>query len=126
MTTTNIERKRALNLKAVKRYRAKNPLICAHRMRARRAAGKYVNTKYDPTAAKRHYEKFPERKAAMYAVRKAINKKELVREPCFICGAEAQAHHSSYDVAMWLVVTWLCPRCHGLAHREAFDLKARS
>lgn len=49
-------------------------------------------------------------------VTQAIKTGRLIRQPCFICGAHAQAHHSSYAADMRLDVTWLCPQHHKDAH----------
>ena len=37
------------------------------------------------------------------------------REPCAMCGKEqAEAHHSDYNQP--LMIVWLCPNCHRVAH----------
>lgn len=87
----------------------------------------------DRVAARRAYAKTPEgklaharanarwivahaiRRKASNAVNNAIRDGKLIPEPCFICGAKAQAHHPDYSRP--LSVTWLCPSHHKAAHR---------
>jgi len=49
-------------------------------------------------------------------VSNAIRDGRLQPQPCFVCGARAQAHHADYDAP--LAVTWLCPTHHAQAHKE--------
>lgn len=62
---------------------------------------------------------------ARHAAYRAIERGELVREPCEACGESpvgvdgrslVQAHHNDY--AEPLEVRWLCARCHGIEHRS--------
>lgn len=54
------------------------------------------------------------RRQAHLKVRSAIREGALVPEPCFVCGAKAEAHHPDYDAP--LAVSWLCPPHHKQAH----------
>lgn len=57
------------------------------------------------------------RQAAHSAVRRAIVKGILVRQPCIRCGSEKSvAHHEDYDKK--LDVMWLCTPCHKQRHKE--------
>ena len=60
---------------------------------------------------------------AQAAMHNAINRGELVRpKHCSRCGTDAMSihgHHRSYEPHMWLLVEWLCARCHRRAHRQA-------
>lgn len=47
-------------------------------------------------------------------VAKAIKSGQLVRQPCFVCGEKAQAHHPDYSAP--LDVVWLCVMHHRQAH----------
>lgn len=51
----------------------------------------------------------------------AIKSGRVSPQLCFVCGAEAQAHHSDYENAIG--VTWLCPQHHSQLHREFRDLQ---
>lgn len=42
---------------------------------------------------------------------------KVQRQPCFICGERAEAHHPDYSQP--LSVTWLCPQHHKDAHAIA-------
>lgn len=57
----------------------------------------------------------PERASAKRAVMTEVRSGRLVRQPCEICGAAAQAHHDDYSKP--LDVIWLCPNHHGERHR---------
>lgn len=56
--------------------------------------------------------------AARQAVKYAVMKGWLNREPCNVCGAErVHAHHPfGYDRENRLRVVWLCPKHHSAAH----------
>lgn len=59
----------------------------------------------------------PERRAAQIAVGNALNSGRLVPLPCWVCGAQAHAHHPDYSHP--LDVVWLCPTHHKQAHQLA-------
>ncbi len=59
----------------------------------------------------------PDRKAATQAVNNAIRDGKMKRLHCFICGAEAEAHHPDYSRP--LDVMWLCPAHHKQTHTMA-------
>jgi hypothetical protein len=53
---------------------------------------------------------------ARRAVRLAIERGDMKREPCEVCEAEpADAHHDDYNKP--LEVRWLCEKHHGKEHR---------
>jgi hypothetical protein len=41
-------------------------------------------------------------------------------ENCEYCGSSENihGHHSSYSEDMWLIVTWLCAKCHNRLHKD--------
>jgi hypothetical protein len=49
----------------------------------------------------------------------AIQSGNLVREPCEVCGNNAEAHHEDYSKP--LDVTWLCKKHHAARHAEIGD-----
>lgn len=56
------------------------------------------------------------RKRAIQAVNNALRDGRLDRQPCFLCGSKAQAHHPDYSAP--LAVAWLCPTHHAQTHKE--------
>lgn len=58
------------------------------------------------------YARNPEKFHARAAVYRALERGELVKQPCEVCGTElaVQAHHDDY--ARPLEVRWLCRRHH--------------
>lgn len=61
------------------------------------------------------------------AVFRALKSGRLTRpSTCSECGAEGfiEAHHDSYAREHWLVVRWLCHRCHCLADHPPVGLSA--
>ncbi len=67
-----------------------------------------------PGYAQEYQAKHPDRRAAHIAIGNALRDGRIVALPCFICGGEAQAHHTHYDAP--LEVVWLCPPYHKAAH----------
>ncbi len=59
----------------------------------------------------------PQAAWAHMALRSAIRRGLIQREPCEVCGAEgADGHHDDYDKPMQ--VRWLCRRHHRLFHQR--------
>ena len=56
----------------------------------------------------------PQRRAAQVALGNAVRDGRLKSQPCFLCGADAEAHHPDYSRP--LDVVWLCPAHHKQAH----------
>jgi len=56
----------------------------------------------------------------------AVKRGKLVRGPCAVCGKTTNgkepmaAHHRDYSKT--LDVTWLCAKCHAVAHRPGNPL----
>jgi len=93
-----------------RRYHAKHRESINARRRARSQA--------DPSSPRASRdlwnEQNPEKVAAYLMVRKAVNRGELIKHPCEVCGGEkAEAHHDDYSRP--LDVRWLC-RAHHVAH----------
>lgn len=103
--------------RAFDRNRGSNP----ERVAAREA---YAKTPEGRIAGARAKQKWAVanavRRAASHKVNNAIRDGKLQRQPCFICGEKAQAHHPDYDRP--LDVTWLCPEHHKAAHRAAAEI----
>lgn len=59
-------------------------------------------------------ERFPNRKKANVAVGNAIKAGRIKKQPCWVCGSNAVAHHPDYDRP--LDVVWLCQPHHKQAH----------
>ena len=54
------------------------------------------------------------KKNAQLAVKNALCRGDIDKQPCFICGDNAHAHHPDYDRP--LDVVWLCPMHHMQTH----------
>jgi hypothetical protein len=52
----------------------------------------------------------PIKTKAWNAVSNAVRDGRLLRQPCEICGAKAEAHHEDYTKP--LEVRWMCFKCH--------------
>lgn len=74
------------------------------------------------TRWKQRRDSVPEAYRAKNAVNNAIKAGTLAKpSECDSCGQAAPLHahhHKGYDVAQILDVMWLCPACHGRAHRR--------
>lgn len=75
---------------------------------------------YDATGRKRRYrENNPDRHAAHLAVRNALRRGEIARQPCEVCAEPlSEAHHDDYSKP--LSVRWLCKPHHLAEHRGNF------
>jgi hypothetical protein len=58
---------------------------------------------------------------ATEAIRQAINRGDLIRKPCIICGDnKSEAHHPDYSKL--LDVRWLCKKHHAFVHSSRICL----
>ena len=57
---------------------------------------------------------FPNRRRAQGLVAYALRSGKLVKQPCWVCGEKAVAHHPDYDRP--LDVVWLCQPHHKQTH----------
>jgi hypothetical protein len=136
MTT---EEKRVSNLLRVKRYQKRNREKVLARRRELRAANpeRLAAENKRRAEAKRAWmerdwqehpekyrerqdqqiERFPERRDAAVAVRRAVKSGELMRpEACSHCGVTCTPHAHHDDYGKPLDVRWLCVRCHRRHH----------
>lgn len=56
----------------------------------------------------------PERRAAQVALGNAVRAGKVAKQPCWVCGLKAVAHHPDYSRP--LDVVWLCQPHHQQAH----------
>lgn len=59
-------------------------------------------------------QEFPNRRRAQGAVQHALRAGKLKKQPCWVCGDKAVAHHPDYDRP--LDVVWLCQPHHKQTH----------
>jgi ribosomal protein L37AE/L43A len=65
----------------------------------------------------RHFKARPDRYAAKLALKAAIRRGELVKQPCEVCGEiKVHGHHDDYSKP--LAVRWLCMTHHWDVHRQ--------
>jgi hypothetical protein len=60
----------------------------------------------------------PDKRKAHEAVKTALRKGLLVKEPCACGRVDVEAHHPSYDPGAVLDVVWVCRPCHRRLHRR--------
>jgi hypothetical protein len=65
-------------------------------------------------AVKQWQEKNALRRAAHVIFGNALRKGKIVKQPCFVCGKKAEAHHPDYGRP--LDVVWLCTAHHKEVH----------
>lgn len=64
----------------------------------------------------------PEKRRAHKLVEKAIERGEIIKQPCSVCGEmKAHAHHDDYSRPMDIM--WLCPLHHRRRHAELIAKK---
>lgn len=66
-------------------------------------------------------EKNTLRRAANVILNNAVKSGKVLKQPCFVCGEIAEAHHSDYSRP--LDVVWLCPYHHKQAHAAINNVK---
>jgi hypothetical protein len=75
------------------------------------------NPRGSDAAKKAYYQRNKEKKRANVIVKRALERGDLIRQPCERCGnLDVEAHHEDYSEP--LVIVWLCPKHHGARHRE--------
>jgi hypothetical protein len=93
-----------------------------HRVQARKEYQETDAYKASHTKSlKKQYELHPKKRVARYAVSNAIRDGRLEKQPCFVCGQNAEAHHPDYDRP--LDVVWLCDKHHKEAHKMAREIE---
>ena len=65
-------------------------------------------------AVKQWQEKNTLRRAAHVIFGSALRRGKIMKQPCFVCGKKAEAHHPDYDRP--LDVVWLCAAHHKETH----------
>lgn len=104
----NPERSRASD----RAKRRKNPRLYAEAQKRWAKENRVRRNEIASSWRKRNKDKV----RAQAAVKRAIGRGELVRQPCEQCGAQSvHAHHDDYTQP--LDVRWLCPKCHGRHHQ---------
>lgn len=104
-------------------------MSCAARLasRADQAGANNPNWKGGVTSAeknRRYIADHPEKYAAHLAMRSAIRRGELTRQPCEVCGdLKTDGHHDDYSKP--LDVRWLC-RAHHSKHHKIMRAKSRN
>lgn len=104
-------------IKNIERIRAYDRMrgSMSHRVAARseyRKTTAYAES--HEAAAKRWENKHPERRKAHIITGNAIKNGKLLKQPCWVCGNGAEAHHPDYDRP--LDVVWLCNPHHKQTH----------
>jgi hypothetical protein len=58
---------------------------------------------------------------AQVQARKAVKAGKIPKKTnCEVCGFATKLHKHHHDYSKPLEVAWLCPACHGVAHRKPF------
>jgi hypothetical protein len=103
------------------RSRASQP----HRVAARVEYQSTDRARLSMAKSRKEYERRnAHKKRATTAVGNAIRDGRMEREPCFVCGESAEAHHAAYDLPMH--VTWLCDKHHKQVHKEHREILRRT
>lgn len=114
-TKKDVKKHRLENIERIRQYdrmRGSMP----HRVAARKeymqtATGKRSHAR----ALKKQREISPEKYNARAVFWRALKSGKLKKQPCFECGAPAEAHHPDYNRP--LDVVWLCSKHHKAVHR---------
>lgn len=114
--------------KHYEKLKADPVLYAAYLERKRRedAARRRTRPGYDAKRAKQRRTRDPERAKLMrrvnFAIHRAVRDGKLIRpDSCSECGTpcKPEAHHfKGYEKEFWLVVRWLCRKCHMATHHS--------
>ena len=117
----NPDKVREMRRDAEKRWSAKNPEKAAEKRRRKKR--RYAERNPEKLKAQRQRntqrmrERHPEKVIARKALWLAVQRGDVIPQPCSVCGkADAEAHHSDY--ARHFDVVWLCPPHHRDLHRR--------
>lgn len=114
-TKSDVSKNRIENIERVREYdrmRGSMP----HRVAARKEHQKTPAFAESHNASVKRWEaEHPERKSAQTAVGNAIRDGRMKKQPCWVCGDKAEAHHPDYSRP--LDVVWLCAGHHKDAHK---------
>jgi hypothetical protein len=87
-----------------------------HRVAARSEYRETDAYRYSHAKANEKYKSLrPKMATARNAVSNALRDMKITRQPCFMCGQDAEAHHADYDRP--LDVVWLCDSHHKETHK---------
>lgn len=103
-----------------RRWNAENPEQFRANCKRAREENKVDRLVYEKT----YNEANPEKRWAKSAVQHALEGGQLFKpERCEVngCIKPLDAHHDSYDRDRWLVVVWMCKRCHRWTHARLRD-----
>ena len=100
-TKTDVKKHRQDNLERLRSYD-----------RLRSSQSHRIAAQTDRT--RQYRAEFPNRSRANAAVARAVRNGALKKQPCWVCGCNAVAHHPDYDRP--LDVVWLCQPHHKQAH----------
>lgn len=110
-------RKTARGRQVLQDYRSQERV----RESAKRSYDKWIRSEHGRRTKQLVESRYGDRRYARNAVAHALRIGILIRQPCFICGdSNTHGHHASYDLP--LIVTWLCPKHHKDAHRQAAEI----
>ena len=96
--------------KVTARYREKN----RDTLRAKNLKYYKNNSEYFEKYRKQYKVDHPNKVRAQSILNQGVVAGRLKRQPCFVCGDKAEAHHPSYELP--LDVTWLCRKHHKEVH----------
>ena len=81
------------------------------------AAKRYQASRKGRATLKRYRKKTRQKRYVSVLVWRAVQRGDLVREPCIICGEpKSEAHHFNYDKK--LKVIFFCRKHHQMYHRK--------
>lgn len=105
---------------AGKEHRKRNPLTPEQRARQSEVAKAWRAANRERSAAGNHAyrQRHRDRQRARQAVMNALNRGEITRQPCEVCGTTEDVHAHHDDYTSKLDVRWLCRTHHNEVHRQ--------
>ncbi len=90
------------------------------RERQKESNKKFYSTEKQVANIRKYRKKYPERVIAANAINHAVQRGQLERQACLICGSKAGAHHPDYSKPKDVI--WLCPQHHKDCHLDLLQV----
>ena len=117
-----VRQHREENLERIQEYDRKRGALPHRKLTVKKRYRKRISTKEgrdrEWKRSKKRRDNNKIKRAAHILTNNAIKSGKLISSPCERCGSTKKIHAHHEDYLKPLEVTWLCPKCHGIRHRE--------
>ena len=111
----------SVSRQSVKKYRQTAGGIAARKKYWKSEKGIAQRKKNESTDKRKEYliiDRLSEKGLARNALKRAVRRKEISKQPCVFCGSVERVHAHHEDYSKPLDVVWLCPQHHSDVHKK--------